>query len=80
MIIALGLIISLSAFLFAFVMAIKALQGKIVVLGYASLIIAVSFFSGIIISVLGIIGLYIGKIFDGIKERPIYLIKEKLNE
>jgi polyisoprenyl-phosphate glycosyltransferase len=80
MIIALGLIISLSAFLFALVIAIKALQGKIAVLGYASLIITVSFFSGIIISVLGIIGLYVGKIFDGIKDRPIYLIKEKIND
>ncbi len=80
LIIALGLVISFIAFLFASVMAYKALQGTIVVLGYASLIIAVSFFSGIIISVLGIIGLYIGKIFDGIKERPIYLIKERIND
>ncbi|MEI6243053.1 MAG: hypothetical protein WCP39_06590, partial [Chlamydiota bacterium] len=47
---------------------------------YASLITSIFFFSGIIISVLGIIGLYIGKIFEGIKNRPCYLIREKLND
>lgn len=80
MIVVLGLWISLIAFLLALVMIIKSLQGKIAVLGYSSLIISISFFSGIIISVLGVLGLYIGKIFDGIKERPIYLIRKKLNE
>lgn len=80
LIVGLGVLISLTAFLFAFVIFYRALQGKVVILGYASLIVSISFFSGIIISVLGVLGLYIGKIFEGIKERPVYLIREKRNE
>ena len=80
LIVYLGFAISLIAFLFAIVIFFRAFQGKIAILGYASLVISTSFFSGIIISVLGIIGLYIGKIFEGVKTRPIYLIRDKTNE
>lgn len=80
LIVGLGATISLSAFLYAFVILYKALKGQIAVLGYTSLIVAISFFSGVIISVLRILGLYIGKIFEGIKKRPIYIISEKINE
>jgi hypothetical protein len=41
------------------------------------LITSICFFSGVIVSVLGIVGLYIGKIFEGIKNRPPYLIQKK---
>ncbi len=79
LIVGLGVSISLIAFLFAFVMIYRAIQGQIHVLGYASLIISISFFSGIIISVLGVMGLYIGKIFEGIKKRPLYVVGKKKN-
>jgi dolichol-phosphate mannosyltransferase len=75
-----GLLISSLAFLFALVVIYKAWQGKIVVLGYASLIISISFFSGVIICILGIIGSYIGKIFESIKVKPAYLIAKKIND
>jgi polyisoprenyl-phosphate glycosyltransferase len=77
MIISLGILISLGAFVFASIILYRAFQGKIILLGYSSLIISICFFSGITISVLGILGLYLGKIFEGIKKRPIYLIKGK---
>jgi dolichol-phosphate mannosyltransferase len=32
---------------------------------------------GIIISILGIIGVYLGKTFDEIKKRPLYLVRNK---
>lgn len=76
MIVGLGFSISLIAFLLSLVIFYQAFLGKITILGYASLIISISFFSGVIISVLGIVGLYIGKIFEGTKNRPIYLIKK----
>ena len=42
--------------------------------GYASLIISIWFLSGLIITILGVIGLYVGKTFEGVKKRPTYLI------
>jgi len=54
--------------------------GEIDVLGFASLIISVSFFSGIIILILGIIGLYVGKVFEKVKGRPTFIISESVNQ
>lgn len=72
-----GFFISIISFLFAVVVFFFALTGKVLVSGYASLIISISFFSGLIISILGIIGLYVGKTFEDTKKRPLYFIEEK---
>lgn len=72
-----GFLISLISFLFALVVFYFALTGKVLVSGYASLIISISFFSGMIISILGIIGLYVGKTFEVTKKRPLYFVDEK---
>jgi len=74
-----GLILSLSSFLFALIYFIRAILGNFTVGGYASLIISIWFFSGIIVSILGVIGLYVGKTFESVKQRPVYIIGEKLN-
>jgi polyisoprenyl-phosphate glycosyltransferase len=74
----LGLIVSASSFCFGIFYIIKWLLGDIQVLGYTSLILAICFFSGCIIAVLGIVGLYIGKIFEGVKNRPIYIIDKEI--
>lgn len=74
-----GIVISLMAFLFAIFVAYRAFQGQISVLGYPSLIISISFFSGVIISILGVLGLYIGKIFETIKVKPTYIINKRIN-
>jgi len=71
-----GMIISFFSFLFALIMFIRWLKGDIVVMGYASMIISIWFLSGIIISTLGMVGLYVGKTFEGVKNRPIYIIEE----
>ena len=47
------------------------------VTGWSSLIVSLYFLSGIIILVLGIIGIYLGKIFSEVKKRPIYIISNK---
>ena len=54
--------------------------GQIQILGYTSLIISFWLLSGLIIATLGIVGLYVGKTFEGVKDRPIYIIKEKTYE
>lgn len=45
--------------------------------GWASLIMTIVFFGGIQLIILGIIGIYLGKIFKQVKERPNYIIKNK---
>ena len=72
-----GFIISSLALVFAFYNLILFFNNKILVPGFTSLIISVWFLSGLIISILGVVGLYIGKTFDKVKGRPTYLIMEK---
>lgn len=79
LIVGFGLIISLMAFFFAAVITYRAYKGNVSVMGYASLMVSIAFFSGVIIFVLGILGLYIGKIFESTKVRPTFLIRKKIN-
>lgn len=55
------------------------LMGEIVVLGFVSLIISIWLLSGIIIFTLGVLGIYLGKTFERVKNRPLYLIQTKIN-
>lgn len=47
--------------------------------GWPSLIVAILFSTGLILMSIGIAGIYIGKIFEQTKQRPLYIIDEKLN-
>lgn len=73
----LGAIISFSAFIFGLAMLYKYFTGQITQPGYTSLIVSLWFLSGLIIFILGVIGLYLSKVFDGIKNRPLYIIEKK---
>ena len=75
----LGFFISLFALVFGIEMIYSYINGKIIVQGYASLIISLWFLSGLIVSMLGLVGLYVGKSFDKVKGRQVYIIKEKVN-
>jgi polyisoprenyl-phosphate glycosyltransferase len=74
-----GFLISISSFLLGVYYLIKYFSGEITVLGYTSLIISIWFLSGLIISIIGMVGLYIGKIYEKVKERPLYIIKDIIN-
>jgi dolichol-phosphate mannosyltransferase len=71
-----GMTISALSFLFGAYTLIKYFKGDIKVLGYSSLIISIWFLSGLIITIVGVAGIYIGKIFDQSKSRPVYIIDE----
>ncbi len=47
--------------------------------GWPSLIVAILFSTGLILMSIGITGIYIGKIFDQTKGRPLYIIDKKIN-
>jgi len=75
----LGFIISLFSFLLAFYNIIARMSGMIQVAGFTTTIFSIWFVGGLILFVLGIVGLYIGKIFDQVKERQLFVVRETLN-
>jgi glycosyltransferase involved in cell wall biosynthesis len=46
-------------------------------IGWASLIVTLNFLGGVILIVLGLIGEYVGRIYEQVKQRPLYLIDEE---
>jgi len=77
-----GIIIGLFAILFSFMLIIYAFYSKftgIAIPGSSGVLIAVSFFSGIILTFIGIIGVYIARIYEQTQGRPRYIIKNILD-
>jgi polyisoprenyl-phosphate glycosyltransferase len=79
LVIKLGLLIAVLSFVFILITLHNWWTGNIEVLGYASLIISVWFLSGCLLITLGVVGLYVGKTFEGVKNRPIYIVDEEIN-
>lgn len=71
-----GIIISLIAFLYILYLLIRPLFGVPTGDGYASMLAVVLFLGGVQLLSLGIIGEYIGRIFNEVKKRPLYLIED----
>ncbi len=75
----LGILISFLAFIYALINIFRYFSGEIEVMGWTSLIISIWFLAGVIIFLIGVVGLYVGKIFDSVKNRPAFIIKETVN-
>jgi len=69
-----GMLISLLSFLGGIVNLVLYFEGKIKVSGYSSIIISIWFLSGILITVVGVVGIYVGKVFEQTKNRPPFII------
>jgi putative glycosyltransferase len=70
-----GLIISLISAYFIIDMVIRKLMFNVVLAGWTSLIVSIWFVGGLIICFLGIIGIYISKIFIETKQRPYSIVR-----
>lgn len=75
----LGLIMSTVSFLLALYNLIARLLGIIKVEGFTTTIFSIWFVGGLLLFVCGVIGLYIGKIYDQVKGRPYVVIRKVLN-
>ncbi len=58
---------------------IRKLVWDIPVTGWAGVMVSLWFIGGIIMANLGVIGLYLGRIYDETKQRPIYVLAESVN-
>lgn len=75
-----GFTVALVSALIGLIYMVQYFNGATTVLGFTSIMISIWFVGGMIFMLLGIIGLYIGKIFETAKERPIYIIEEIIHE
>ncbi len=75
-----GLALALLGFLYAFNLLVKYLfTPNYFPTGWATLAILILIFGGTQLFFLGVIGEYIGSIFDEVKRRPLYIVDEKVN-
>ena len=72
----LGMVISFFAFIYIIVIIVRTIIFGIDLAGYPSMMAVILFLGGIQLLSLGIIGEYIGRIFNETKRRPLYFIEE----
>jgi len=72
----LGLWVSVLSALSAFYLVIKYFMTDEIVPGWTSVMVSIYFIGGLLFANLGLIGFYLGKIFDETKNRPLYIIDE----
>lgn len=70
-----GLFVSLMSFILAVFYTIQKLTVGLNPPGFATLIVAVFFLAGIQLITIGVIGEYVGRIFEEVKQRPLYVLR-----
>jgi dolichol-phosphate mannosyltransferase len=79
MAVSIGFGMSLLSFILAAYNVFARLVGIIQVEGFTTTVFSIWFVGGLMLFVMGILGLYIGKIFDQVKGRPLYIVMDELN-
>lgn len=74
-----GLVISIISLFLAMYNIIAKFLNLIDLPGYTTTIFSIWFIGGLVLFVLGIIGIYVGKIFDQVKGRQLYIISKEIN-
>ncbi|MCM3029413.1 MULTISPECIES: glycosyltransferase family 2 protein [unclassified Niallia] len=72
----LGASLSVIGFVYMLIVLYQKLFTTTTVTGWSSIIVIQLFFSGITLMMLGVIGEYIGRIYDEAKDRPLYIVKD----
>ncbi len=71
-----GLLISVLAFLYATFLILRTLILGIDVPGYASIMVVTLFLGGVQLVSLGVIGEYLSRVHDEVKQRPLYIVRD----
>jgi hypothetical protein len=72
---AFGFLISLGSFVLGVLAIIAKLVNFFAVPGWASLVMVVTFLGGVQLIVVGVMGLYVGRIYEEVKARPLYIVR-----
>ena len=72
-----GLIISILSLMYGFWLVLRYAFYGVAVEGWTSVMVSIYVLSGLLFINMGFLGLYVGKIFNEAKNRPLYIIKEK---
>lgn len=73
-----GMVAALVAFAGGIFVIYEKLFTDKAILGWASTITTITFLGGLILMTLGVIGEYIGRIYDEVKQRPLYIVSEAI--
>ena len=76
---AVGAAISLAALLYALWVAVETLLFGNPTPGWATLTVGLMFFSGVQLFSIGVLGEYLGRVYEEVKRRPLYLVSEDLD-
>ena len=74
-----GFFLSFFSFLLGLWYLIQKIIGINLTPGLSTIVILITFFSGVQLLSLGLVGEYISRIYDEIKKRPLYVIDKKIN-
>jgi dolichol-phosphate mannosyltransferase len=74
-----GFLMSASALAIGIIYIVRYLRHGIGVTGWTSVIVSIYFIGGLILANMGVLGLYLGKVFNETKARPLYVIRETVN-
>ena len=75
----LGFVVSAVSFLGGVLAVLCKITGVYVVTGWTSMVVAIFFLGGVQLTVLGLIGEYIGRIYEQVKDRPLYIVRNHLD-
>ena len=73
-----GFLSSFVSIIYLILVVIKRLVFGVDVPGYASIVVLLLFIGGLQLLSLGIVGEYLSKVYDQVKNRPVYILKEHL--
>jgi glycosyltransferase involved in cell wall biosynthesis len=71
-----GLLVAIPAFFYASFLVIRTVLFGVDLPGYASIMVAVLFLGGVQLVSLGVLGEYLGRVYEEVKGRPLYLVRE----
>lgn len=72
----LGLVVSAGSFIYLVIVILQKLFTDNAQIGWTSTVAIVLFFNGLMLMLMGVIGEYIGRIYEETKERPLYIVRE----
>ena len=71
-----GFVLAVASVLYGLVAIALKLAGVHMLPGYTSLLVAITFLSGVQLTVMGMVGQYVARVYDEARGRPLYLIRE----